>query len=172
MDLRSIFSRSVRSFPSREPDDRETKQQPNSIMTLQPLYVASATVTSGREGHGETSDDNVKVTFSPPKELGGNPKPGATNPEQLFALGYASCFGQAVKVVSGQQHVPLKDVTVHSDVTLGKTGTGGFGLAVKLLVHLPGVDRAQAEKIVQAAHQICPYSNATRGNIDVQIGVE
>jgi len=141
-------------------------------MTLQPLYVASATVTSGREGSGETSDGNVKVTFNPPKELGGNPKPGSTNPEQLFALGYASCFGQAVKLVSGQQHVALKDVKVHSDVTLGKTDSGGFGLAVKLAVDLPGVERAQAEKIVHAAHQICPYSNATRGNIDVQIDVE
>jgi osmotically inducible protein OsmC len=87
-------------------------------------------------------------------------------------LGYASCFGQAVKLVSGQQRVALKDVKVHSDVTLGKTDSGGFGLAVKLAVHLPAVERAQAEKIVHAAHQICPYSNATRGNIDVQIDVE
>lgn len=141
-------------------------------MTLQPLYVTSATAISGREGSGETSDGNMKVTFNLQKELGGNPKPGTTNPEQLFALGYASCFGQAVRVVSGQQHVALKDVTVHSDVTLGKTDSGGFGLAAKLGVHLPGVERAQAEKIVQAAHQICPYSNATRGNIDVQIGVD
>jgi osmotically inducible protein OsmC len=141
-------------------------------MTLQPLYVASATVTSGREGSGETSDGNVKATFNLQKELGGNPKPGSTNPEQLFALGYASCFGQAVKLVSGQQRVALKDVKVHSDVTLGKTDSGGFGLAVKLAVHLPAVERAQAEKIVHAAHQICPYSNATRGNIDVQIDVE
>jgi lipoyl-dependent peroxiredoxin len=141
-------------------------------MALQPLYVASATVTSGREGFGETSDGNVKATFNPPKELGGNPKPGSTNPEQLFALGYASCFGQAVKVVSGQQHVPIGDVAVHSEVTLGKTDSGGYSLAVKLGVHLPGVEREQAEKIVHAAHQICPYSNATRGNIDVQIRVE
>jgi osmotically inducible protein OsmC len=141
-------------------------------MALQPLYVASATVTSGREGSGETSDGNVKAVFNLQKELGGNPKPGSTNPEQLFALGYASCFGQAVRVVSGQQHVPIKDVEVHSEVTLGKTDSGGFGLAVKLAVHLPGVEHAQAQKIVEAAHQICPYSNATKGNIDVQIGVE
>jgi lipoyl-dependent peroxiredoxin len=141
-------------------------------MSLQPLYVASATVTSGREGSGETSDGNVKAIFNLQKELGGNPKPGSTNPEQLFALGYASCFGQAVKFVSGQQHVPIKDVTVHSEVTLGKTDSGGFGLAVKLGVNLPGVGREQAEKIVQAAHQVCPYSNATRGNIDVQIAVD
>jgi lipoyl-dependent peroxiredoxin len=143
-----------------------------TIMALQPLYVTSATVTSGREGSGETSDGSVKVTFNPPKELGGNPKPGSTNPEQLFALGWASCFGQAVRVVSGQQHIPIKDVKVHSEVTLGKTDSGGFGLAARLAVHLPGVDRAQAEKIVHAAHQICPYSNATRGNIDVQQAVE
>jgi lipoyl-dependent peroxiredoxin len=141
-------------------------------MALKPLYAASATVISGREGSGETSDGNVKVTFNPPKELGGNPKPGSTNPEQLFALGYASCFGQAVKVVSGQQHVAIKDVKVRSEVTLGKTDAGGFGLAVKLAVHLPGVEHGQAEKIVHAAHQICPYSNATRGNIDVQLAVE
>ena len=136
------------------------------------MYVASATVTSGREGFGETSDGNVKATFNLQKELGGNPKPGSTNPEQLFALGYASCFGQAVRVVGGQQHIPIKDVTVRSEVTLGKTDSGGFGLAVKLGVQLPGVEREQAEKIVHAAHQICPYSSATRGNIDVQIGVE
>jgi lipoyl-dependent peroxiredoxin len=141
-------------------------------MTLQPLYVASATVSSGREGFGETSDGNLKVAFNLQKELGGNPKPGSTNPEQLFALGWASCFGQAVRVVSGQQHIPIKDVKVHSEVTLGKADSGGFSLAGKLAVHLPGVERAQAEKIVHAAHQICPYSNATRGNIDVQIDVE
>ena len=141
-------------------------------MELQPLYAASATVTSGREGSGETSDGNVKVTFNLQKELGGNPKPGSTNPEQLFALGWASCFGQAVRVVAGQQHIPIKDVQVRSEVTLGKTTSGGFGLAAKLGVHVPGVDHAQAEKLVQAAHQICPYSNATRGNIDVQLAVE
>jgi osmotically inducible protein OsmC len=141
-------------------------------MALQSLYVASATVTSGREGSGETSDGNVKATFNAPKELGGNPKPGSTNPEQLFALGYASCFGQAVRVVGGQQHVAIKDVKVRSEVTLGKTDAGGFGLAVKLAVHLPGVEHGQAEKIVHAAHQLCPYSNATRGNIDVQLAIE
>jgi peroxiredoxin, Ohr subfamily len=141
-------------------------------MALQPLYVASATVTSGREGSGETSDGNVKATFNLQKELGGNPKPGSTNPEQLFALGYASCFGQAVRVVGGQEHVAIKDVKVRSEVTLGKTDAGGFGLAVKLTVHVPGVEHAKAEKIVHAAHQICPYSNATRGNIDVQLTVE
>jgi lipoyl-dependent peroxiredoxin len=141
-------------------------------MALQPLYVASATVTSGREGFGETSDGNVKATFNLQKELGGNPKLGSTNPEQLFALGWASCFGQAVRVVAGQQHIAIKDVQVRSEVTLGKTDSGGFGLAAKLGVHLPGVDHVQAEKIVHAAHQICPYSNATRGNIDVQLAVE
>jgi Ohr subfamily peroxiredoxin len=108
-------------------------------MSLQPIYTANATVTSGREGHGETSDGTVKVDLAPPKEFGGHPKPGATNPEQLFAVGYASCFGQAVKVVAGQQHVPLKDVKVTSHVTIGKTDSGGFGLAVALDVHLPDV---------------------------------
>jgi osmotically inducible protein OsmC len=141
-------------------------------MALLPLYAASATVTSGREGFGETSDGNVKVTSNLQKELGGNPKPDSTNPEQLFALGWASCFGQAVRLVSGQHHVAVKDVTVRSEVTLGKTDSGGFGLAAKLAVHLPGVERGQAEKILHAAHQICPYSNATRGNIDVQLAVE
>ena len=141
-------------------------------MSFQPLYTAVATVVSGREGFGETSDGEVKVNFAPPKELGGAGKAGTTNPEQLFALGWASCFGQAVRVVAGQQHIPIKDVQVRSEVTLGKTASGGFGLAAKLGVHVPGVDHAQAEKLLQAAHQICPYSNATRGNIDVQLAVE
>ncbi|MBV8586627.1 MAG: organic hydroperoxide resistance protein [Verrucomicrobia bacterium] len=141
-------------------------------MSLQPIYTADATVTSGREGHGETSDGTLKVDLAPPKEFGTHPKAGATNPEQLFAIGYASCFGQAVKVVAGQQHVPLKDVQVTSHVTIGKNDAGGFGLAVALDVHLtPEVEKATAEKIVEAAHHICPYSNATRGNIDVKLNI-
>ena len=141
-------------------------------MSFQPLYTAVATVFSGREGSGETSDGNVKLNFAPPKELGGTGKPGTTNPEQLFALGYASCFGQALRVITVQEQVKVGEVKVTSHVTLGKTDAGGFKLSAELHCELPGVDQATAEKIVEAAHQLCPYSNATRGNIDVKLVVE
>jgi lipoyl-dependent peroxiredoxin len=141
-------------------------------MALQPLYTAVATVFSGREGHGETADGNVKVDFALPKEMGGPGKPGATNPEQLFALGYASCFGQALRVITGKEHVKVGDVKVTSHVTIGKTDAGGFGLSAQLNIHLPGVDRAEAEKVVAAAHQLCPYSNAIHGNVDVKLVIE
>jgi lipoyl-dependent peroxiredoxin len=141
-------------------------------MALQPLYTAVATVVSGREGHGETADGNVKVDFALPKEMGGPGKPGATNPEQLFALGYASCFGQALRVVTGKEHVKVGEVKVTSHITIGKTDSGGFGLGGQLNIHLPGVERAEAEKVVAAAHQLCPYSNAIRGNVDVKLVIE
>jgi len=141
-------------------------------MSFQPLYTAVATVVSGREGSGETSDGNVKVNFTLPKEMGGPGKPGTTNPEQLFALGYASCFGQALRVITAKQQVKVGEVKVTSHVTIGKTDAGGFALGAELHCHLPGVDQAEAEKLVEAAHQICPYSNATRGNIEVKLIVE
>jgi osmotically inducible protein OsmC len=140
-------------------------------MALQPLYTAHATATSGRDGHAETNDGNVKVDLTVPKEMGGAGKPGATNPEQLFASGYAACFGGAVAFVASQHKQPVKDVQVTSHVTIGKNDSGGFGLAVALEVHIPNVDREQAEKLVEEAHHVCPYSNATRGNIEVKLSV-
>jgi osmotically inducible protein OsmC len=140
-------------------------------MAFQPLYTAVATATSGRDGHAETSDGVVKVNLSVPKEMGGPGKAGATNPEQLFATGYAACFGGAVKFVAGQHKVQIKDPKVTSHVTFGKADGGGFGLAVELQVHIPDLDRAQAEKLVEEAHQVCPYSKATRNNIEVKLSV-
>jgi len=147
-------------------------QQESAIMSFQPLYTAVATVVSGREGFGETSDGNVKVNFSLPKEMNGPGKDGTTNPEQLFALGYASCFGQALRAITAKEHVKVGEVKVTSHVTIGKTDAGGFALGAELHCHLPGVDPAAAEKLVEAAHQLCPYSNATRGNIEVKLVVE
>jgi lipoyl-dependent peroxiredoxin len=141
-------------------------------MSFQPLYTAVATVVSGREGFGETSDGNVQVNFALPKEMGGPGKPGTTNPEQLFALGYASCFGQALRVITAKEQVKVGEVKVTSHVTIGKTDAGGFALNAELHCHLPGIDQAAAEKLVEAAHQLCPYSNATRGNIAVKLVVE
>ena len=132
------------------------------------LYRADATVTGGREGKGATSDGRLDLTLSTPKELGGAGGPG-TNPEQLFALGYSACFIGAMKVVAGKAKVALPaDLSVTGSVGIGPT-TGGFGIEAELKISLPGLDRAVAQSIVDAAHQVCPYSNATRGNIDVTL---
>jgi osmotically inducible protein OsmC len=131
------------------------------------LYTAEATVTGGRtDGHGVTSDGTLDVHMRTPKELGGD---GAgTNPEQLFAIGYAACFEGALGVVARREHAELGDVSIDSRVSLLPTEERGFRLAVELDVNLPQVeDVEQAKRIVAAAHQVCPYSNATRGNIDV-----
>ena len=131
------------------------------------LYTAEATVTGGRtDGHGVTSDGALDVHMRTPKELGGD---GAgTNPEQLFAIGYAACFEGALGVVARREHAELGDVSIDSRVSLLPTEQRGFRLAVELDVNLPQVeDVEQAKRIVAAAHQVCPYSNATRGNIDV-----
>lgn len=136
-----------------------------------PLYTAEATVTGGRdEGHGRTSDGNLEVDIRVPSELGG---PGeGTNPEQLFAIGFASCFESAVKVVSRRLKVAADDVSVDSRVHLLPTEERGFKLAVDLDVTLPSVDDSdQAHELVGKAHRVCPYSNATRGNVDVALTV-
>ena len=136
---------------------------------MKALYTAEATAFGGRKGHAETSDGVLKVELEMPKVMGGSG--GAkTNPEQLFATGYAACFGSAIEFVARQQHVSLTDVEVHSKVHIGTTDTGaGFKLAVELMVKLPGIARAVGQKLIDTAHQVCPYSNATRGNIDVTI---
>jgi Ohr subfamily peroxiredoxin len=137
---------------------------------MTPIYTAIATVKGGRGGHAETEDGKLKVDLALPKELGGNGN--GTNPEQLFAAGYGACFGGALDLVARQQKTPLKEIWVTPHVTIGKDADGGFGIAVALHVRLPEVDRAAAEKLVQAAHQVCPYSKATRGNIEVKLVVE
>src|SRR6201992_4273839 len=136
-------------------------------MSVNVLYKTSAKATGGRDGHAATLD--VKLTT--PKELGGGGGAG-NNPEQLFAAGYAACFIGAMKFVASQggPKVPA-DTSVTSTVGVGPRSEGGFGLAVELAVSLPGLAKADAEALVEKAHQVCPYSNATRGNIDVKLSV-
>jgi Ohr subfamily peroxiredoxin len=132
-----------------------------------PLYTARATATGGRSGHAVSDDGILDLDLKPPKEMGG--PGGATNPEQLFAAGYAACFQSALAVVGRRQGVDTSDSTVEADVTIGPTPGGGYGLAVALRVSIPGVDAETTRALAEAAHQVCPYSNATRGNIDVTV---
>jgi lipoyl-dependent peroxiredoxin len=133
------------------------------------LYTANAHVTGGREnGHGRTADGELEVDLRVPKELGG--PGGGTNPEELFAVGYAACFESALAVVARRRRLEAGDVAIDSAVSLLPVGDGGFKLAVTLDVSLPSVsDRDVAAELVRGAHQVCPYSNATRGNIDVDL---
>jgi osmotically inducible protein OsmC len=132
-----------------------------------PLYTARASATGGRSGHGATDDGVLDVDLRPPKEMGG--PGGATNPEQLFAVGYAACFQSALGVVGRRQDVDTSGSTVEADVTIGTIPGGGYGLAVGLRVTIPGVPPETVQALAEAAHQVCPYSNATRGNIDVTV---
>jgi lipoyl-dependent peroxiredoxin len=136
------------------------------------LYTAEAHVTGGRdEGHGKTSDGALEVDIRAPEELGGDG--GGTNPEQLFAVGYAACFESAIKVVGKRLKKKVEDVEVDSKVHLMPTEERGFKLAVELDVELPSVkDSDDAQEIVKNAHAVCPYSNATRGNIDVVLKID
>jgi lipoyl-dependent peroxiredoxin len=133
------------------------------------LYTAEATVTGGRaEGHGRTSDGALDVQLRRPVEMGG--EGGGTNPEQLFAIGYAACFESAIGSAGRREHAEVGDVSIDSHVSLLPAGDGAFKLAVTLNVSLPQLaDREQVCRIVGAAHQICPYSNAIRGNVDVEL---
>jgi lipoyl-dependent peroxiredoxin len=134
------------------------------------LYTAEAEVTGGRdEGHGRTSDGALEVDIRVPKELGG--PGGGTNPEQLFAVGFASCFESAMKVVAARKKLDVSDVKIDSKVMLIPTEERGFGIAAELDVTVPSMDAEGAEDVVRAAHKVCPYSNATRGNIEVAFTV-
>ena len=134
------------------------------------LYTATAHATGdGRNGHATSDDGILDVDLRVPKELGG--PGGATNPEQLFAAGYAACFHSAMKVVAGRDKVDVTGSEVSASVGLGMTPTGGFGLAVELDVSLPALGQAEAEALVAKAHEVCPYSNATRGNVEVTLTV-
>jgi lipoyl-dependent peroxiredoxin len=133
------------------------------------LYTAHATSTGGRDGKSRTDDGKLEVKLAPPKEMGGNGD--GTNPEQLFAAGYSACFLGAMKFVAGQQKIALpNDTAITADVAIGPI-PAGFGIQVAMAISIPGMDRAEAEKLVAAAHGVCPYSNATRGNIDVTLTV-
>ncbi len=140
-------------------------------MSVDVKYQTTATANGGRDGAAKSEDGVLDVKLTTPKELGGAGGDG-TNPEQLFAAGYAACFIGAMKVAAG----PLKlrvpnEVAVTSTVGIGPRSEGGFGIEVALKIDLPGLDKADAEKLVAAAHQICPYSNATRNNVDVKLTV-
>ena len=133
-------------------------------------YTAKATATGGREGAAKSDDGRLDLTLSTPKGLGGDDGQG-TNPEQLFAAGYAACFIGALKVVAGQEKRSLlSDTRIDSEVSIGAI-EGGFGIAVKLAVSLGDMDKDEAMTMVEKAHQVCPYSNATRGNIEVTLSV-
>ncbi|MFJ5728614.1 organic hydroperoxide resistance protein [Streptomyces paradoxus] len=134
------------------------------------LYTAVATATHGREGRTVSSDGVLDLALGMPQALGGNGQ--GTNPEQLFAAGYAACFGSALGLVGRAAKVDVSDAAVTAEVSIGKQGEG-FGLAVVLRVELPdSVDEATGRKLVEQAHQVCPYSNATRGNIEVDLVIE
>jgi Ohr subfamily peroxiredoxin len=136
-------------------------------MAVDVKYTTAASATGGRDGHARTDDGRIDVKLSTPKELGGAGGEGS-NPEQLFAAGYSACFIGALKVAGLQLKVKVPDdVTVAAKVGIGPRSEGGFGITTDLTVTLPGLDREQARKLVDAAHEICPYSNATRGNVDV-----
>ncbi|GAA4576714.1 organic hydroperoxide resistance protein [Micromonospora coerulea] len=133
---------------------------------MQVLYTAAARATGdGRDGHVRTSDGTLDLDLAIPKEMGG--AGGAANPEQLFAAGYAACFHSALRLVARKAKADVTGSVVEAEVGIGPNGSGGFGLTVTLVVDLPAIERSAAEQLVEAAHQVCPYSNATRGNIEV-----
>ena len=139
------------------------------MTTIEPVYTAEALSTGhGRDGHVRSADGLVDTDVAIPREMGG--PGGATNPEELFAAGYAACFHSALRAVAGRAKVRLGEGTsVAARVGIGPNGAGGFGLVVALTAHLPGLDQLEADKLVEQAHQVCPYSNATRGNVEVTL---
>jgi Ohr subfamily peroxiredoxin len=136
-------------------------------MSVDVKYSTKATATGGRDGSARSEDGVLEVKLSTPKELGGAGGDG-TNPEQLFAAGYSACFIGALKAVGAGMKIKVPaETTVTATVGIGPRSEGGFGITADLLVSLPGLDREEAQKLVDAAHQVCPYSNATRGNVNV-----
>ncbi|MEE4022604.1 organic hydroperoxide resistance protein [Gordonia sp. PKS22-38] len=137
---------------------------------MKPIYTAEALATGdGRNGHARSSDGKLDLDLDMPKELGGSGV--GTNPEQLFATGYAACFHSALRLVAGQAGADVTDSTVGARVSLGSNDSGGFELAVELEVTLPAMEAGTAKELVDKAHEVCPYSNATRGNIDVTLTI-
>jgi lipoyl-dependent peroxiredoxin len=139
---------------------------------INPLYTATATATGGRNGHTESSDSVVKADLSLPKELGGPGRPGTATPEHLFAAGYAACFGGALDFVGKQQKKDASKAKITCAVSIGPRELGGFGLSVRMRVEDRGLSQADLSALAREAHEkICPYSHATRGNIDVQFEI-
>ncbi len=142
-------------------------------MSIKPLFTAKATATGGRNGHTQASDGSVSADLSVPKEMGGPGKPNTTTPEHLFAAGYAACFGGALDLIGRQHKKDASKASVTCEVTIGPRDAGGFGLAVKMLVEDASLPTADLEALVKEAHEkICPYSHATRNNVEVDISVK
>ena len=138
-------------------------------MKIEKVYTAQAHVKGGRNGQVTTQDNALTLELSTPKAMGGMGKEGATNPEQLFAAGYAACFEGALGVAARQAKVKLEKVSVEAFIGFGQAEDGGYGISADLHVNLPGFEQKQAEELVEAAHGICPYSRATKGNIEVSL---
>ena len=141
-------------------------------MSIEAIYTAESTATGGgRDGHVKSSDGRLDLETRPPKALGGSGE--GTNPEQLFSAGYAACFLSALRLVAGKARVKLPEATeVTVKIGIGRTAEGGFGLTGDILAALPGLEQNDADDLVQQAHRVCPYSNATRGNVDVAVAVK
>lgn len=140
-----------------------------SIQQIDVKYTAVATAENGRDGRVATDDGKLDVVVNPPKEMGGS---GAgTNPEQLFAAGYSACFQGALGVVARKENADISGSTVTAKVGIGQTEAGGFGIEVAITASIPNVDAATAQSLIEKAHQVCPYSSATRGNIKVELAV-
>ena len=138
---------------------------------MKPIYSVSATVKGGRDGQARSEQPPLELTLRTPKELGG-PGGAGTNPEQLFAAGYAACFESALMLVARMQKKKIGEVTITGDVSLGKTDAGAFQLAVELRGRIEGGTREETAALMEAAHAVCPYSQATRGNIEVKLVAE
>jgi Ohr subfamily peroxiredoxin len=137
---------------------------------MNPIYTATAHSTGdGRTGHVRSDDGFIELDLRIPKEMGG--PGGGANPEELFAAGYAACFHSALNLVAGQQNLDTSGAEVSASIGIGPLGDGGFGLSASLVIYAPNLDKATAESLVEAAHKVCPYSNATRGNIEVTLSV-
>jgi Ohr subfamily peroxiredoxin len=143
------------------------------VYTIKPLETATAINTGGRNGHSETTDHSVSVNLSVRKGMGGPALPGTTTPEHLFAAGYAACFGGALDFAAAQKEIDVKGTVVTCTVSIGPREDGKYGLAVKMHVKVPSVSTEQAKALAQETHEVvCPYSHATRGNIDFTLEVE
>ena len=141
-------------------------------MTIEVVYTTESTATGGgRDGHVKSADGRIDLDTRPPKAMGGSGE--GTNPEQLFSAGYAACFLGALRLVAGKSKVKLDDATnVTVEIGFGKDSEGGFGLTGKIIGYLPGLDESAAKDLVEQAHQVCPYSKATRSNIDVEVSAK
>jgi Ohr subfamily peroxiredoxin len=173
-----MLLRIPRASPSRRPKIRNRPLDAYGILAtptpmgephMKILYTAHATARGGRNGHSEASDGSVKADLSIPKEMGGPGKPNTTTPEHLFATGYAACFGSALEFVAKQKKASVDGATITAHVGIGQREGGGFGFAIEMEAYVPGHSQTEAEALVAAAHGVCPYSNALKGNVDVKL---